>query len=58
MKTVTILATAAALLGLGACDRFSSSGQSASSEKARTTPQQKAGPNAVQVSSTGLPADQ
>jgi len=56
MKSVTILATAAALLGLGACDRFSSSGQSASNEKARTAPAQKAGPNAVQVASTGLPA--
>lgn len=56
MKLVTTLAAAAALIGLSACDRLTPSGQSASNEKARTAPEQKAGPNAVQVSSTGLPA--
>jgi hypothetical protein len=56
MKFVTTLAAAAALLGLGACDRLSPSSQSASNEKARTAPAQKAGPNAVQVSSNNLPA--
>ena len=56
MKLVTTLAAAAALIGLSACDRLAPSGQSASNEKAGNTPAQKAGPNAVQVSSTGLPA--
>jgi len=55
MKLVTTLAAAAALVSLGACDRLSTSGQSASAEKARTTPAQKAGPNAVRVSSNNLP---
>ena len=55
MKFVTTLATAAALLGLGACDQFSQSGQTASGEKARTAPAQKAAPNAVQVSGSNLP---
>jgi hypothetical protein len=57
MKLVTTLAVAAALLGLGACDRLSPSGQSASGEKARTVPAQKAGPNAVQTSSSALPVN-
>ena len=56
MKFVTTLAAAATLASLGACNQLSSSGQSASSDKARNTPAQKAGPNAVQASSTGLPA--
>ena len=55
MKFVTTLAAATALLGLGACDQFSQSGQSASGEKARTAPAQKAAPNAVQASSSSLP---
>jgi hypothetical protein len=55
MKFTATLATAAALLSLGACDRLSPSGQSASSERTRTAPAQKAGPNAVQASSTALP---
>jgi hypothetical protein len=56
MKLVTTLAAAAALVSLGACDRLSPSGQSASGEKARTQPAQKAGPNAVRASSSTLPA--
>lgn len=57
MKLVTTLAAVAALLGLSACDQLTQSGQqSASSGKAGTPQAQKAGPNAVQVSSTGLPA--
>ncbi|HTU09731.1 MAG TPA: hypothetical protein VMG08_02435 [Allosphingosinicella sp.] len=58
MKFIPSLAAAAALLGLGACDRLSPSGQSAANEKARTAPsQQQTGPNAVQASSTSsLPA--
>lgn len=56
MKLVNILAAAAAMLGLAACDRLSTSGQSASGEKARPAPAQKAGPNAVRASSTALPA--
>ena len=55
MKFVTTLAATAAMLALGACDQLSPSGQSASGEKARTTPAQKAGPNAVQASSNNLP---
>ena len=56
MKVVTTLAAAAALVSLGACDRLSPSGQSASNEKARQAPAQKAGPNAVQATSNNLPA--
>ena len=56
MKVVTTLAAAAALVSLGACDRLSPSGQSASNEKARPAPAQKAGPNAVQATSNNLPA--
>jgi len=56
MKFVRILAATAALTGLGACGQLSSSGQSASAEKGRNAAAHKAGPNAVQVSSTGLPA--
>lgn len=56
MKLVTTLAAAAALIGLSACDRLTPSGQSASNEKAGNVQPQKAGPNAVQVASTGLPA--
>lgn len=56
MKFVTTLAAAAALVSLGACDRLSPSGQSASGEKARTAPAQKEGPNAVRASSSTLPA--
>lgn len=55
MKFVTILAATAALAGLTACGQLSSSGQSASAEKGRTTPAQKAGPNAVRLTGTGLP---
>jgi hypothetical protein len=58
MKVVTILAAAAALAGLGACDRLSPAGQSASGEKAGNTPAPKAGPNAVRIASnTALPAN-
>jgi hypothetical protein len=57
MKFIATLATAAALVSLGACDRLSPSGQSASTEKARTAPAQRAGPNAVQASSRNLPAN-
>ena len=56
MKFVSTLAAAATLLALGACDRLSPSGQSASNDKARPAPAQKAGPNAVQAASTALPA--
>ena len=56
MKFVNTLAAAAALVGLGACDRLTPGGQSASGEKARTAPAQKAGPNAVQASANNLPA--
>ena len=56
MKLVTTLAGAAILLSLGACDRLSPSGQSASAERTRSAPPQKAGPNAVRTSSTALPA--
>jgi hypothetical protein len=56
MKLVTTLAGAAILLSLGACDRLSPSGQSASAERTRAAPPQKAAPNAVQTASTGLPA--
>lgn len=56
MKLVTTLAAAALLVSLGACDRLSPSGQSATAEKTRTEPAQKARPNAVQASSTTLPA--
>jgi hypothetical protein len=56
MKFVTILAATAALAGLTACGQLSPSDQSASAEKGRNTPAQKAQPNAVRVSSTGLPA--
>ncbi len=56
MKLVTTLAAAAVLASLGACDRLSQSGQSASGEKARNAPAQKAGPNAVQAANNGLPA--
>ena len=56
MKLVTTLAGAAMLLSLGACDRLSPSGQSASAERTRSAPPQKAGPNAVQTSSNALPA--
>jgi hypothetical protein len=55
MKFVTIMAATAALAGLTACGQPSSD-QSASAEKVRTTPAQKAEPNALRVSSTGLPA--
>jgi hypothetical protein len=56
MKLLTTLAGAAIMLSLGACDRLSPSGQTASAEPARSAPPQKAGPNAVQASSTALPA--
>lgn len=56
MKFIATLAATAALVSLGACDRLSSSGQSASNERARATPSEKARPNAVQASSTNLPA--
>ncbi|HYD11662.1 MAG TPA: hypothetical protein VEC11_02315 [Allosphingosinicella sp.] len=56
MKLVSTLAAAAALLALGACDRLSPSSQTASGEKARGTPAQKAETNGVRASSTGLPA--
>ena len=56
MKLVTSLAAAATLLSLGACDRLSPSGQSAANERTRAAPAQKARPNAVQASSTALPA--
>lgn len=56
MKFVSTLAAATAMLGLGACDRLSPSGQSASGEKARNVPAQKAAPNSVQASSSSLPA--
>ena len=56
MKFVTILAATAALTGLAACGQLSSSGQSAAAEKGRTTPAQKAAPNAMQLSANGLPA--
>lgn len=57
MKPVSILAAAAILVSLSACDRLSPSGQSASNEKGRTTPAARTTPNAVQASSTstGLP---
>jgi hypothetical protein len=55
MKFTATLAATAALLGLGACDRLSPSGQSASNERTRTAPAQKARPNAVQASSNTLP---
>lgn len=55
MKFAAALAASAALVSLGACDRLSTSGQSASANKAQT-PAQKAGPNAVRVSNSGLPA--
>ncbi len=55
MKLVTTLAAAAAIVSLGACDQLSPSGQSASSEKARTVPAPKAGPGAVQATSSNLP---
>ncbi len=56
MKLIAVLAATAALVSLGACDRLSPSGQSAANEKARPAPPQKAAPNAVRASSTGLPA--
>jgi hypothetical protein len=56
MKLIPTLAAAAIMVSLGACDQLSPSGQSASVEKARAAPAQKAGPNAVQASSTTLPA--
>jgi hypothetical protein len=56
MKLVTTLAAVAVLTSLGACDRLSPSGQSASTERTRTAPAQKAEPNAVQATSTALPA--
>jgi hypothetical protein len=57
MKLVTTLAAAAVMLSLGACDRLSPAGQSASNEKARTAPAQKAAPNAVQATSNNLPVN-
>jgi hypothetical protein len=57
MKLVTTLAAMAALVSLGACDQLSTSSQSASNEKARTAPAQKAGPTAIQASSNTLPAN-
>jgi len=56
MKFTVSLAAMAALVTLGACDQLSPSRQEASAEKAATTPAPKAGPNAVQVASTSLPA--
>jgi hypothetical protein len=56
MKFIAALAATAALVSLAACDRLSPSGQSASNERARTTPAETARPNAVQASSTNLPA--
>jgi hypothetical protein len=56
MKLVTTLATMAALVSLGGCNRAPSSGQSASAEKANSQPAHSAGPNTIQASATGLPA--
>lgn len=55
MKFTATLASAAAFMSLGACDKLSPSGQSTSGERAQSAPAQKAGPNAVQASSTSLP---
>ena len=55
MKFIATLATTAAFLSLGACDKLSPSGQSASNDRPQNASAQKAGPNAVQASSTGLP---
>ena len=57
MKPVSTLAIAAAFMSLAACDRLSPSSQSASTERPRTPPATKTGPNAVQASSTnnGVP---
>ena len=56
MKLVTTLATMAALVSLGGCNRAPSSGQSASAEKANNQPAHSSGPNAIRASATGLPA--
>ena len=56
MKLIPTLAAAAVLVSLGACDRLSHSGQSASAERTHSAPAQKAGPNAVPATSTALPA--
>ena len=56
MKLVTTLAAAAVLASLGACDRLSPSGETASAEPTRNAPAPKAGPRAVPATSTALPA--
>lgn len=57
MKLFGILAATGVLVSLAACDRLSPSGQSASNDRARTTPAARTTPNAVQASSTsnGVP---
>ena len=56
MKLVTTFAALASIVALGGCDRLSSSDQSASADKARSQPAPAARPNALRVSSNGLPA--
>lgn len=56
MKLVSMLAAAAALASLGACDRLSPSGESASAERTPPAPAPKTRPNAVRATSTTLPA--